>query len=350
MGARQRRIRRGLQLLQLAMGGVVVGMLLAACTTGSSPSSLPRSSGTPSTSAARQSQSESTSPSSTSATEPPASSSSVASTPVHIQLKFSDGQTFGVGIPVIAFFSKKITDATALQEATTLTINGVKASGGRWYFEPVEGHPGYPIEGDYRMQDFWPSHANVFVDIPAKGLSAGAGLAYDDSLTSTFSTGASQVAIVDNVSHTLALTVDGKPEGTYPVSLGATQTPTSSGTKVIMEKGVSICMSGPGYHECGVKYTQRLTYGGEYLHSAPWNCTGAPGCVGPQNNIGHGNSSNGCTNLLPTDAAKLYGILRVGDVVRFPDADGPKMTMGAGYGDWNVPWVAWMSGGDVAKI
>ncbi len=80
-------------------------------------------------------------------------------------------------------------------------------------------------------------------------------------------------------------------------------------------------MTGPGYDECGIKYTQRLTYGGEYLHSAPWNVY----------NITHGvDSSNGCTNLLPTDAQKLYGMLEIGDVVLYPDANGGKMQIGAG--------------------
>lgn len=270
--------------------------------------------------------------------------------PVHIQLKFSDGQTFGVGIPVIAFFSREITDATALQNATRVTINGRAVDGGRWYFEPVLGHPGYPLEGDYRLRNPWPAHAKIFVSIPAQGRSAGAGLSYDDSLTSSFATGAAQIATVSNATHRLTLTVDGRTEGSYPVSLGALSAKTSSGIKVIMEKGNSICMTGPGYHKCGVRFTQRLTYGGEYLHSAPWNCTIAPGCVGPANNIGSANSSNGCTNLLPADAQKLYGILRIGDIVTFPDADGPKMTMGAGYGDWNVPWAQWLTGGTVAQI
>lgn len=269
---------------------------------------------------------------------------------MHIQLKFSDGQTFGVGIPVMAFFSRKITDASALQEATTVTIDGSRISGGRWYFEPVAGHPGYPLEGDYRLENPWRAHANVFVDIPAKGLSAGPGLAYDDSLTASFSTGASHIALVDDSTHKLTLYTDDKVDGTYPVSLGAADTPTANGIKVIMEKGVSICMSGPGYHECGVKYTQRLTYGGEYLHAAPWNCVGSPGCVGPRNNIGHANSSNGCTNLLPDDAKQLYATLRIGDIVKYPNADGPKMTMGASYGDWNIPWHQWLTGGDVRHI
>jgi len=148
----------------------------------------------------------------------------------------------------------------------------------------------------------------------------------------------------------LTLKVDNQVEGRYAVSLGASNTPTARGTKVVMEKGLDIRMTGPGYDDPHVKFTQRLTYGGEYLHAAPWNCTGRPGCAGPANNIGQADSSNGCTNLRPGDAEKLYGLLRIGDIVQYPDANGPAMTMGAGYGDWNVPWSQWLTGGDVQKI
>lgn len=333
------RLRRSMPVITVLAG---TAALLVSCSTGTSAL---RTSAAPSTTAGGSSTTPGPSASSTPA--PPPSTEVAATKPVHIQLKFSDGQTFGVGIPVIAFFSKHLTDATALQNATTVRINGKPVTGGRWYFESVVGHPGYPIEGDYRLKSPWPAHSHVFVSIPAKGLSAGPGMAFDDSLTSSFSTGASHIAIVDNSTHQLTLYVDSKVEGRYPVSLGATNTPTAHGIKVIMEKGRSICMTGPGYHDCGVKYTQRLTYGGEYLHSAPWNCLGSPGCIGPANNIGHADSSNGCTNLLPDDAAKLYSILRIGDIVRYPDANGPAMTMGAGYGDWNVKWSQWLQGGDI---
>ena len=144
-----------------------------------------------------------------------------------------------------------------------------------------------------------PGHINpVMGAIGLLALAVGAGasgalnMVYDDSLTSSWSTGASHIATVDDSSHTFTLDVNGKKEGTYPVSLGAPDTPTSRGTKVIMEKGNSICMSGPGYHICNVRYTQRLTYGGEYLHAAPWNCEGSPGCTGPEDNIGRADSSN----------------------------------------------------------
>lgn len=269
---------------------------------------------------------------------------------VHIKLLNTDGSEYGVGMPVIAFFSRRITNAAPLQKATVATVNG-KRIAGAWYFETTNYYGRqYPVEGHFRPQHFWPAHAHVFVKIPAKGLSAGSGMVYDDSLTSSWTTGARHIGVVDDATHALTVHSDGRFYGRFPVSLGASSTPTFRGTKVIMEQLPSVCMTDTRhtYNECGIKWDSRLTYSGEYLHAAPWNCTGHPGCTGPGNNIGHADSSNGCTNLLPTDAYRLYHFLRTGDVIEYPNADGPPMTLGRGYGDWNLTWSQWQSGGLVS--
>ena len=259
----------------------------------------------------------------------------MATAPVHVSLQMSDGSQVGVGMPIIAYLSRPIKDAKAFQAATKVTVNGNPVTGA-WYFETKYGLKGKPIEADYRLQTYWPGHAQIHMDLPVKGLDAGTGLKFDDSLTLDFTTGPANLLTVDDSTHTLTVMSDGVNWGTFPVSLGANNTPTKHGIKVIMEKGLSICMHGPGYNECGIKYTQRLTYDGEYLHSAPWNTY----------NIDHGrDSSNGCTNLHPADAKKLYGFLEIGDVVNYPNANGPHMSLGDGYGDWNVPWGQWLTGG-----
>ncbi|HJQ42367.1 MAG TPA: L,D-transpeptidase [Jatrophihabitantaceae bacterium] len=263
---------------------------------------------------------------------------------VHVSLNIGDGGTVGVGMPIIATFKQKITDGRAFQDATKVTVNGEETEA-RWYFEYSDPASGHLMEAHLRPQHYWPAHAEIHVDLPVKGESAGGvpkhplqEYRFDNSLTLDFSTGAANIVTVDDSTHTLTVTSDGKPWGkTFPVSLGANNTPTSRGIKVIMEKGRSICMSGPGYHECGVKYTQRLTYGGEYLHAAPWNL----------GNLGRFDSSNGCTNLSTTDAKTLYDFLGVGDVVQYPNANGPKMQLGQGYGDWNVSWGLWQTGGAI---
>lgn len=312
----------------------VSALALSACTSSSgSPGStvtVTKPNGSVTTSTA-----DSGAPSTSSA--PPTKTAAPAS-PVHIRLLNSDGSLYGVGMPVIAYFSKKITDGKPLQQATKATVNG-KAVQGAWYFEYSSAQKGFPIEAHFRLQDYWPAHSRVHIDIPTKGLSAGKGLAYDDSLTLDFATGARHISTVDDASHTITVMSDGKEFGRFPVSLGSTKTPTKRGTKVIMEKGRDISMRGPGYFDPHVKYTQRLTYGGEYLHAAPWNTY----------NIAHGiNSSNGCTNLYNSVAIKLYNFLRIGDVVLYPNATGPQMQLGEGYGDWNVDWAVWQTGGLVS--
>jgi lipoprotein-anchoring transpeptidase ErfK/SrfK len=247
----------------------------------------------------------------------------------------SDGATYGVGMPIIAWFNRAPTDATEFAKATTVKVNGT-AINGRWYFEHT-AHAGAALEAHYRPMTYWPARAKIEMDLPVQGLSAGKGLAYDNSLTLSMSTGASHIATVDASTLRMTVKTDNQLYGTFPVSLGASNTPTQRGTKVIMEKGADISMRGPGYFDPHVQWTQRLTYSGEYLHSAPWN-------VG---NIGSRSTSNGCTNLLPADAKKLYNFLGIGDVVLYPNASGPQMQLGQGYGDWNVPWTTWITGGVV---
>jgi lipoprotein-anchoring transpeptidase ErfK/SrfK len=203
------------------------------------------------------------------------------------------------------------------------------------------------MEAHLRMSKYWPAHATIRVVIAAKGASGGAvanqpnaHYTFADNITSDFATGDARIAVVYDQTHTITVLDDGRIWGTFPVSLGADSTPTRRGFKVIMEQYPTVCMrdSQGTYHLCGVKYDSRLTYDGEYLHSAPWNVA----------NITRGvDSSNGCTNLLPADAVKLYNFLRIGDVVNYPDADGPRMQLGDGYGDWNVTWSLWLTGGAV---
>jgi lipoprotein-anchoring transpeptidase ErfK/SrfK len=325
------RTRRTTRLLApLAAAAAVAATVAVVVTVAQSPSGGHHVAGTGPTPA-----------SSTAPTEPSTASGSssqpaAATTPVHISLLNGDGDDYGVGMPVIAYFSKAITDARALQKATTVTVNG-RPTDAAWYFERSAAGKG-PIEGHLRPQAYWPAHSRVRVTVAAKGVSGGTGVSFDDSLTLDFTTRAANIAVVNDRTHQLTVTSDGKRLFTFPVSLGAESTPTSRGTKVIMEKGPKICMSGPGYHECGIKYTQRLTYGGEYLHSAPWNATHIRAGI---------DSSNGCTNLLPANAKQLYDTFRVGDIVQYPNADGAPMALGQGYGDWNVDWATWQTGGAV---
>lgn len=317
----------------VALALAVTALVASACSTNTKPGPTLTITRQPTTSAPAGGGSSATSGSSSAAPKP-------VGKPVRVSSAvLSDGSQVGVGMPIIVLLSRPISDARAFAAATRVTVNGQVVHGG-WYFEHKYGDAGHPIEADFRLQKYWPGHAQIHLGLPVKGLSAGPGLVFANDLTLDFATGAAHVVTVDDASHRLTVISDGRqwPDAstTFPVSLGATATPTKRGIKVIMEKGKSICMHGPGYNECGVRYTQRLTYDGEYLHAAPWNTY----------NIGRGvDSSNGCTNLYTTDALKLFTFLEIGDVVQYPNANGPLMALGDGYGDWNVPWPQWQTGG-----
>ena len=263
------------------------------------------------------------------------SQSAPVTRPVHVSVLESDGSVYGVGMPIIAWFNVAPTDGAAFAKATKVTVNGTEVPGA-WYFERTS-HAGSAMEAHYRPQSYWPGHAKIHLDLPVQGLSAGPGLSFDDSLTLDVSTGPATFATVNAGSLQMTVKSDGHQVGVYPVSLGAANTRTMRGIKVIMEKGLDIPMRGPGYYDPHVQFTQRLTYGGEYLHSAPWNIA----------NLGKRSTSNGCTNLSPAAAKQLYGLMRIGDVVSYPNANGPRMQLGSGYGDWNVSWTEWQTGGAI---
>lgn len=267
--------------------------------------------------------------------------------PTHVSLNLGDGGQVGVGMPIIATFNHVITDGRAFQKATKVTVNGQPADGA-WYFEFSDPASGHVMEAHYRLKDYWPAHAQIHMDLPVQGLSGGAvkgknqDYVFDDSLTLSIATGAANILTVDNDTHEVTWVRDGKQMGTFPTSLGADNPSdrTKRGIKVIMERLPTVCMHDIAgtYYECGIKLDLRVTYDGEYLHAAPWNVY----------NITHGiNSSNGCTNLLPADAATLYAALEIGDVVSYPNANGNRMGIGDGYGDWNVTWPLWQTGGVV---
>ena len=125
----------------MALAGAAV-LALSACSsanngTGSANQTSPSGSGSTSSSSSAPSSS---------------SSAPVANKPVHVSLQMSDGTQVGVGMPIIAYLSRSITDAKAFNAATKVNVNGQPATGS-WFFEYKSGLPGKPIEADWRMEN-----------------------------------------------------------------------------------------------------------------------------------------------------------------------------------------------------
>ena len=273
---------------------------------------------------------------SSSATTSPAATGA----PVHIRLYQSDGQTYGIGMPIIVYLSKKITDAKLFASVTAVTVNGQKVEGA-WFFQKSGIYPDYPLEAHYRTAQFWPAHATISLDLPTQGISAGPNLVFNDSLTLKMKTGTANITTVDGRTEQLIVTSDGRPKFNFPVSLGKAATPTFTGTKIVMERNRVKRMIGttPGdLYDLQVPWSVRITNSGEFIHAASWN----------GGNIGQRSTSNGCTNLNVAAAQAYFNFAQVGDVAIYRNTGGGPMPEWDGYGDWNTPWATWRQGGAVA--
>ncbi len=273
--------------------------------------------------------------------------------PVHIKLLNSDGAVYGVGMPIVAYFSAMITNGDAFAAATTVKVNGVAVTGG-WYFEASAQNPGYPLEAHFRANPvagsaspYWPANSTITMNMATLGVSAGTGLAFDDSLTLSMATADAHISFVDCSAERMTVTDNGAVVGTpYLTSCGAPNTPTSTGIKVVQQLGEAtpgtstlrpngaVRMVGGGgalgNYDLIVPWSVRITNGGEYVHAAAWNGY----------NIGARSTSDGCTNLNTPDAEAFYKFSRIGDVVSYTNTGGPALKPYDGFGDWNLPMSA----------
>ncbi|GAA5053126.1 hypothetical protein GCM10023318_26630 [Nocardia callitridis] len=119
---------------------------------------------------------------------------------------------------------------------------------------------------------------------------------------------------VDLSEHTFTLSIDGIVARTMPASMGKPGHETPVGTFPVLEKQrnvvfdsrtIGIPLDDPEGYVINGEYAERLTWGGVYIHSAPWS-------VEQQ---GNSNVSHGCINLAPDDAAWVFDTLNVGDEI-----------------------------------
>ena len=164
----------------------------------------------------------------------------------------------------------------------------------------------------------------------------------DDNDSATFDVGDSMISTVDIGNDTLTVRRNGEVIRTIPVTTGKPGWDTRLGIKVIMDKQPEVTMdaetidvpkNSPDYYRLKVQWAMRLTWSGEYLHAAPWS-------VADQ---GHDNVSHGCTGMSTEDAAWLYSVSKIGDVVDYVDGTRPWDPWN-GYTDWNIPWSEWQQG------
>jgi lipoprotein-anchoring transpeptidase ErfK/SrfK len=241
----------------------------------------------------------------------------------------------GVGMPAIVQFDTPVTTAARRAEVEKrVKVTSVPAQLGAW---------GWLDDRQlmYRPRTYWKPGTKVTVSTTLHGVQTGPGKWVAQDNGARFTIGPSMVSTVNMKTHTLTLRRNGKTIRTFPVSTGrpGPKTETRSGIKLVMERASLVVMDStslgipkgsPGYYRIPTNWNLRVTWTGEYIHSAPWS-------VGAQ---GNSNVSHGCTNMSPTAAKYMYDVSKVGDVVYFTGSS-RTFEPTEGIGVWVYSYASW---------
>jgi lipoprotein-anchoring transpeptidase ErfK/SrfK len=245
-----------------------------------------------------------------------------------------DGQTVGVGMPVIVTFDLPVVDKANFEKHMKVTSK--PAQEGSWYWLSSR-------EAHWRPKKYWTPGTKVHVEANLNGVPAGGDRYGEQSRVADFTIGRSVIAKVNLQTHMMDVFVSGKKAKTIPISGGRPGWETRSGIKVVMEKFTNFEMKAESiglkegdkdyYEDVTVKHALRITHSGEFLHTAPWS-------VAQQ---GKANVSHGCTGMSEASSDWVWSNFRIGDVIETTGSDKP-MTMGNGYADWNLSWDRYQQG------
>ena len=246
------------------------------------------------------------------------------------------GETVGIGMPAtIQFDSAVTTPAQRAQVEKLVKVTTVPK---------VEGHWGWLDKRQlmWRPKTYWKPGTKVTVSAPLTGVQTGPDKWVGNDDSASFTVGSAMVSTVDIKNHRMTVTRGGKVINTIPISAGrpGPLTETRSGIKVIIRKEGTVVMDSstigikkgePGYYREVTQSAMRVTWTGEYLHSAPWS-------VGSQ---GSANVSHGCINMSPANAAWMYANSKAGDVVKFTGSNRQFLPT-EGIGVWQYSYANWV--------
>jgi lipoprotein-anchoring transpeptidase ErfK/SrfK len=255
---------------------------------------------------------------------------------LHATLSPGDDAVVGVGQPVVVTLDHPVKDeADRAAVVQRLNVTTVPAVQGAWrWMENNELH--------YRGPSFWQAGTKITVTSDLHRLKLSGGTWGSGKRTSTYEIGDAMISTVDVRSHTMTVTRNGTVLRVLKVSTGRPEYETHNGVHLVLEKTklktmdsstIGIPRNGPGGYFLKVPNSVRISYSGEFVHSAP-------GTVRQQ---GRANVSHGCVNLAPADAAWFYPLAKRGDVVQIVGSPRKPLSYDPGTSDWNTPFSEWAS-------
>jgi lipoprotein-anchoring transpeptidase ErfK/SrfK len=201
------------------------------------------------------------------------------------------GDVVGVAAPIEVTFAEPVTNRARAEQSVQITSEGTPTGKFSWLSNQVVA---------WAPDQFWPAHSPI--SVTAGGFST------------SFETGSAVVGVADINDHTFTVSIDDQVVRQMPASMGKSKFPTPTGKFTALEKQqvvvmdsrtIGIPLSDPEGYKLTVNDAVRVTWGGVYVHGAPWS-------VGSQ---GNSNVSHGCINLSPDNADWYYNTVRIGDPI-----------------------------------
>ncbi|MEV4490841.1 Ig-like domain-containing protein [Micromonospora coxensis] len=245
-------------------------------------------------------------------------------------LYFAGNQTYGTAMPVTVAFDPAIPKEARAEVQRRLFVKVDPPQPGTWSWLE-DGSQVY-----YRAPDFWKPGTRISVRSALEGLPIGKEYVGDDDRKATSKIGRQVALEIDNATKQMSVFQDHKLVRKIPVSLGKPSTPSSSGKMVIMEKHEQTTFDTRGSADpyvVDVEDAQRYTWGGEFIHAAPWS----------EGDQGNTNVSHGCANVSSSAADWLMGITQVGDLITVKGTE-TQLEPGNGWTAWNVSWDEFVRG------
>lgn len=245
-----------------------------------------------------------------------------------------EGETVGVGMPIIITFDVPVTDRAAIERHLSVESKPQVRGAWHWYSD---------TEVHFRPRKFWKPGSDVTVNADINSVDAGNGVYGQLDRSVSFDIGPKVVSRIRVDKHRMNVFINGDHARRIPISAGKKGFETRSGTKIVMEKFATkrmdaattgIDRNDPEYYNiANVKWAMRVTYSGEFVHGAPWS-------AGAQ---GDDNVSHGCVGMNLEDAKWLYDRSRRGDVVQVSGTD-RSIEPGNGWTDWDVSFAEYKKG------
>ncbi|HEY3464066.1 MAG TPA: Ig-like domain-containing protein [Amycolatopsis sp.] len=248
-----------------------------------------------------------------------------------VSVNLVEGETVGVGLPLIFTFTGSVADKAAAEKALKVTAEPATEGAFRWSGDK---------QVTWRPKEYWKSGTKIKVEAAVYGKHLGKGSYGREDKTITGTVGDKLVAVADGGTHQMTVTINDKEVKTMPTSMGKPGHNTPQGTYTVMSEHTGYTMDSgtygvpedaPGGYRTFVQYAVRLSYSGIFYHSAPWS-------VRQQ---GRSNVSHGCLNLSTENTKWLMDTSKKGDIVTVQNSGGPKLEPTDGWSVWQLTWEEW---------